>query len=117
MHWQTASATRQDFTIIIDLATPPDSPAHPPSVSQNAPTAAALAPTAAAFAPTASQSPIENPPTIPPSDGQTDQVHPSPPEETEPEPSMPPDEAMEPEDTREFAPIRPKIFFGEPDPA
>eukprot|EP00965_Chrysotila_dentata_P021912 725540-Pleurochrysis_carterae.AAC.2 len=30
---------------------------------------------------------------------------------------MPPDEAMEPDGAMEFVPIRPKIFFGEPDPS
>eukprot|EP00965_Chrysotila_dentata_P038463 1278186-Pleurochrysis_carterae.AAC.1 len=62
-------------------------------------------------------SPAENPSTIPSSDGQMDQLAPSQPEETEPEPPMPADEAVEPDDTMECAPaIRPKIFFGEPDP-
>eukprot|EP00965_Chrysotila_dentata_P059058 1960164-Pleurochrysis_carterae.AAC.1 len=60
---------------------------------------------------------IENPSAIPSSDGQMNKLCPSQPEQTEPEPFMPADEAVEPYGTMEYAPIRPKIFFGEPDPA
>eukprot|EP00965_Chrysotila_dentata_P041728 1383922-Pleurochrysis_carterae.AAC.1 len=62
--------------------------------------------------------PTDNPPTIPSSDGQMGQPDPSQPEEIEPDPPLPVDEAEEQDDAMECAPaVRPKIFFGEPDPA
>eukprot|EP00965_Chrysotila_dentata_P060424 2002639-Pleurochrysis_carterae.AAC.1 len=86
MRWQTGSATRQDLTIILDLATPPDSPASPPTAPQSVPAPAAPAPMAL-------PSPTEGPPVTenssmnPSLDIRIDLPGPSQPDEMEPDSS------------------------------
>eukprot|EP00965_Chrysotila_dentata_P039871 1324456-Pleurochrysis_carterae.AAC.1 len=106
------SVTHQDRPpdTIIYLDTPSHSPSPPPADPQSAPVPAEPVPMT--LPPSTA-----NPPTIPPSDGQMDQPGPSRPEEIEPDPPMFVDGESEQDDAMEYAPIRPKIFFGEPDPS